>query len=84
MRFSVGKCRELGVAGVTVFKGFEGYGETATIHRKHLLSNDQPVVVMIIDSEENIARILPAIEELVDTAMITISPVIRNVCKHAR
>lgn len=71
----VAKCRDLGVAGATVFKAFEGYGETATIHRKHLLSNDQPVVVVIIDSEENIARILPAIENLVDTAMITNSPV---------
>lgn len=71
----VGKCRELGVAGATVFRGFEGYGETATIHRKHLLTNDQPVIVMIVDSEETIARILPMLEELVDRAMITVSQV---------
>jgi PII-like signaling protein len=71
----VGKCRELGVAGVTVFRGFEGYGETATMHRKHLLTNDQPVIVMIIDSEENIARVLPSLEELADRAMITVSQV---------
>jgi uncharacterized protein len=71
----VERCRELGVAGATVFRGFEGYGETATIHRKHLLTNDQPEVVMIIDSEEIITRILPALEELVDTALITVSQV---------
>ena len=71
----VGKCRELGVAGATVLRGFEGYGETATIHRKHLLTNDQPVIVMIIDSEETIARVLPTLEELVDRAMITVAQV---------
>jgi PII-like signaling protein len=71
----VGKCRELGVAGASVFRGFEGYGETATIHRKHLFTNDQPIVVMIIDSEENIGRILPTLEELADTATIAVSPV---------
>jgi PII-like signaling protein len=69
------KCQEMGIAGATVFRGIEGYGETAAIHRKHLLANYQPIVVVIIDSEENIGRILPILEEFIDTAMITASRV---------
>src|SRR5262249_51841074 len=45
------KCRELSIAGATVFRGLEGYGESAEIHRHHLIGHDQPIVVTIIDSE---------------------------------
>ncbi len=71
----VEKCRELKIAGATVFRGLEGYGETAEIHRSHLLSHDLPVVVQIIDSEENIARLLPVIEQMMDKGLIATSDV---------
>jgi PII-like signaling protein len=35
----------------------------------------QPIVVTVIDSEENIRRLLPALEEMVDTGLIAISDV---------
>ncbi|MGH9662896.1 MAG: DUF190 domain-containing protein, partial [Bryobacteraceae bacterium] len=38
------KCREMRTAGATVFRGLEGYGETAEIHRHRFLTHDQPVV----------------------------------------
>src|SRR6266566_1582848 len=50
------KCRELSIAGATVFRGLEGYGESTEIHRHHLVHHDQPIVVTIIESEENIRR----------------------------
>src|SRR5215831_9708717 len=53
----VQKCRELSIAGATVFRGLEGYGESAEIHRHHLIGHDQPIVVTIVDSEENIRRL---------------------------
>ena len=71
----VQKCRDLSIAGATVFRGVEGYGESAEIHRHHLVAHDQPIVVTIIDSEENIQRLLPVIEEMVDTGLIAISDV---------
>ena len=71
----VQKCRDLSIAGATVFRGVEGYGESAEIHRHHLVAHDQPIVVTIIDSEENIRRLLPVIEEMVDTGLIAISDV---------
>jgi PII-like signaling protein len=71
----VGKCHELSVSGAMVFRGLEGYGESAEIHRRHLVGNDAPIVVTIIDSDENIRRLLAVLEEMTDTALIAISDV---------
>jgi uncharacterized protein len=71
----VQKCRDLSIAGATVFRGLEGYGESAEIHRHHLVVHDQPIVVTIIDSEENIQRLVPVLEEMLDTGLIAISNV---------
>ncbi len=71
----VQKCRELRIAGATVFRGIEGFGDSAEIHRDHLFTHDLPIVVTIVDSEENIQRLLPALEEMVDTGLIAISDV---------
>jgi len=71
----VEKCRELKIAGATVFRGLEGFGESAEIHRAHLISNDRPIVVTIVDSEDAIARLLPAVEDMLETGLIAISEV---------
>lgn len=70
------KCRELKIAGATVFRGLEGYGDTAEIHRSHILTHDLPIVVQIVDSAENIERLLPVVEEMMDKGLIAISDVI--------
>jgi PII-like signaling protein len=71
----VDRCRELKIAGATVFRGLEGFGETAEIHRHHLIKKDQPIVVTIVDSEENLARLIPELEQMMGTGMIAISNV---------
>jgi hypothetical protein len=71
----VEKCRELKIAGATVLRGLEGYGETAEIHRAHWIGRDQPIVVTIIDTAENLERLLPAVEKMMDTGMIATSDV---------
>jgi len=71
----VNRCKELGIAGATVFRGLEGYGETAEIHRHHLLKKDQPIVVTIVDTEENLARLIAEVEDMMDTGMIATSDV---------
>ena len=71
----VEKCRELKIAGATVFRGLEGYGESTEIHRSHLVSHDLPIVLNVVDSAENIARLLPAVEEMMDKGLIAISDV---------
>src|SRR5581483_176646 len=71
----VNKCKELKIAGATVFRGLEGYGDTAEIHRSHILTHDLPVVVQIVDSAENIQRLLPVVEDMMDKGLIAISDV---------
>ncbi|MGA2434780.1 MAG: DUF190 domain-containing protein [Bryobacteraceae bacterium] len=71
----VEKCRELHIAGATVYRGLEGYGETAEVHRSHLLTHDLPIVVSIVDSAENVARLLPVVEEMMDKGLIAMSDV---------
>src|SRR5258708_23282309 len=71
----VNRCKELKIAGATVFRGLEGYGETAEIHRHHLIKRDQPIVVTIVDTPENLVRLIPDVEEMMDTGMIATSDV---------
>jgi PII-like signaling protein len=69
----VSKCREMKIAGATVFRGLEGYGETAETHKYRLTRHDQPILITIIDTGDNLARLVPAIEEMVDTGLMAIS-----------
>ena len=61
------------IAGATLFRGLEGFGETAEIHRHHLTAHDQPMVLMVVDSAANIQRLVPAIEEMMETGVIAVS-----------
>ena len=71
----VQKCREMKIAGATVFKGLEGYGETAEIHRAHLIGHDQPILVTIVDSESQIRKLIPVLDEMLDTGLMALSDV---------
>jgi hypothetical protein len=71
----VNRCKELRIAGATVFRGIEGFGETAEIHHHHLIKKDQPIVVTIVDTPENLARLIPELEDMMDTGMIATSDV---------
>jgi PII-like signaling protein len=68
-------CRKLDIAGATVFRGLEGYGESAEIHKPHLLAHDLPIVIQVVDSADNIARLLPVLEEMMDKGLIALSDV---------
>lgn len=70
------KCRELDIAGATVFRSIEGYGASTLIHKQHLLrSSDRPIMVSVIDTEEKIKTLIPALDEMVDEGLIAMSEV---------
>lgn len=71
----IARCRELQVAGATVLAAQEGFGGGPDIHRARLLSNDRPLVIHIVDSEEKIARLIPEIERMIGTGMLAVSDV---------
>lgn len=80
------KAKELDIAGVSVFRGIEGYGAHSRIHTASIvdLSSDLPVLVEIIDSQEYINKILPFLDEVLTEGMVTIDDVeIIKYGKHA-
>lgn len=75
-RAIVEKCRELDLAGATVYRGLEGYGTSTLIRRSHLLSSsDCPIMVAVIDTEEKIRTLLPHLDQMVDEGLIAMSNV---------
>ena len=68
----VDRCRALGIAGATVFRGLEGFGETAELHHRR---HDHPIVVNIVDTPESIARLIPELEAMLDSGVIAVSDV---------
>lgn len=71
----VAKCRELGIAGATVFRGVEGFGESGEIHKAHLTHSDRPIEIAIVDRAENVAALMQAIEPMMGTGLMVISDV---------
>ncbi|HTW46039.1 MAG TPA: DUF190 domain-containing protein [Acidobacteriaceae bacterium] len=73
----VAKCMELGLAGATVYRGLEGFGASARIHHTHSLSisRNLPIMVSIIDTEEQIQKLLPHLDQMIAGGLIAISPV---------
>jgi len=69
--------REKGIAGATVLRGIEGFGKASRIHTAAILrlSEDLPIVVRVIDSEERIEAVLPVIDEMVTDGLVTIEDV---------
>ena len=68
------KARELNLAGSTVLRGILGFGADSRIHSAKLLelSVDLPMVVEIVDTEENINRLMPFIDETVTEGLVTL------------
>jgi PII-like signaling protein len=73
----VSKCQELGLAGATVYRGIEGYGASTRIHHAShwKLSRDAPVMLSVIDSEEQIAKLIPHLDEIVQDGLVAMSRV---------
>jgi len=75
----VDRCLKMKIAGVTVLQGSEGFGESAEIHRSRLIGQDLPIVITIVDSAEQVNSLVPILEDMIDTGLITISDV--NACR---
>lgn len=65
----VHRARAAGLAGASVFRGIEGFGAASLIHTQRLLSlsEDLPVAVVIVDTEDRVRAFLPQVDELLVT-----------------
>jgi len=66
----VHKAQELGLAGATVWRGIEGYGAHSRIHTAKILrlSEDLPILIEIVDSEEKVRAALPHLDALMEAS----------------
>ena len=69
--------REQGLAGATVLRGLEGFGAHSRLHTAKILrlSNDLPVIVEIVDTEEKIETFLPLIDAAISEGLATVEKV---------
>ncbi len=66
--------RKQGLAGATCLKGFLGYGAKSHLHTVKLLrlSEDLPIVIEIVDSEERIQAFLPHLDAMIQDGLVTL------------
>lgn len=78
--------RKDGLSGATVLRGVGGYGGTSVYHTDKLLrlSQDLPIIVEVVESLENIEKILPRLDEMVGGGLITLEKVRVILYRHAK
>ncbi|WP_243032354.1 DUF190 domain-containing protein [Thermus altitudinis] len=71
------EAKRQGLAGATVFKGFMGFGGHSRIHTAKVLqlSEDLPVMIEIVDTEEKIRAFLPVLDGMVREGLVTLEKV---------
>jgi uncharacterized protein len=73
----VSLARKHGLAGATVLRGLAGYGCSTVIHTAKLveLSDDLPMVVEIVDTEDKIQDFLEVLNGKMQSGLVTLERV---------
>jgi Uncharacterized conserved protein len=71
------KAREMHLAGATVLRGSVGFGHSTRLHTTKILrlSQDLPLVVEIVDTQEKIESFLPILDRMMTSGLVTIEKV---------
>ena len=71
------KAREMQMAGATVLRGPMGFGNSSHLHTSKILrlSEDLPLIVEIVDTEEKINTFLPVLDAMMGSGLVTIEKV---------
>ena len=69
--------REAGLAGATVLRGPMGFGHSSRLHTTKILrlSEDLPLIIEIVDSEERIRAFLPRLDSMMGSGLVTLEKV---------
>ena len=67
------KAREMGLAGATVLRGPMGFGHSSVLHTTKILrlSQDLPLIIEIVDTEEKVGALIAAIEPIMGSGLVT-------------
>jgi hypothetical protein len=65
--------RKEGLAGATVLRGIAGFGKSSHLHTTSILrlSTDLPIVIEVADKKENIEKIKPRLDAVIEQGLIT-------------
>ena len=71
------RARELHLAGATVLRGPMGFGHSSRLHTAKILrlSEDLPLVIEIVDSEEKVNAFLPVLDGMIGSGLVTLEKV---------
>ena len=71
------KARELHLAGATVLRGPMGFGAASRIHTAKILrlSMDLPIVIEIVDTEDQVQSLLPFLDEMMGGGLVTLDKI---------
>ncbi len=71
------KARAVHMAGATVLRGPMSFGKTSRLHTAKILrlSEDLPIVVEIVDSQQQIDQFLPILETMIGSGLVTVEKV---------
>jgi uncharacterized protein len=71
------KAREMHLGGATVLRGPMGFGHSSRLHTAKILrlSEDLPLVIEIVDSEEKINAFLPVLDQMMSSGLVTLEKV---------
>lgn len=73
----VHRAQQAGLAGASVFRGVEGFGASNHLHTTRMLSlsEDLPIAVVIVDTDDHINEFLPALDDLITEGLVIIDDV---------
>jgi len=73
----VERLRKDGFAGATVLRGLTGFGARSVVHTTHLLelSQDLPLIIEVVDTEEHVKQLEPILDEMVADGLVTLEKV---------
>lgn len=69
--------KEKKMAGATAIRGIAGFGAKSHLHTADILrlSQDLPIIIEVVDTQEKIDAILPLIDEIMPEGLITMEKV---------
>lgn len=69
------RARKAKLAGATVFEGELGFGSAGHLHREHLVSDDRPLAIVVVDAPERIDAFVAELGTTARGVVITIEDV---------
>lgn len=69
------RARAAGVAGATVVRALVGFGHTPREHRRHVLDDDQSVIIEILDAEPRLRAFFESLSDMEHIGPVTLEAV---------